>query len=146
MNMGQQKQKSYEAELVVLGASAASHLRELRKAEDYRDHTYGESYSERRKAAGEISTKLQSVKNQIKYRERKLREMEGAPVHHDIFGQELAVGQAVAWSSSSRYSGAQLGYVVGVTDKMIQVGSKPDSDYGANVYPKALINVTRLMT
>ncbi len=118
---------------------------QLRKSQDYTDHTYGDTYAARRLNGAKFSASIKKLVSQRKYRERKLAELGGLFVHRDIFGQELALGCAVAWSTSSKYAGAQMGYIVGVSHKMVQVGSKAGASYGSNVYPKNLIVVDKLI-
>jgi hypothetical protein len=119
-----------------------------------RDHPYMYSgdYETRcasMRAARKLEAVVESIRNRIKYRENKIASVgEVLPVLKDVFGQVFAVGQRVAWSSSSRYSGATLGWVVGINPKMIRVAGTvsylPDS-YGTNIFPKALIVVDAIV-
>ena len=135
------------AELSVIGAQLVDAAVELRKAHDYRDHTYGETYDARRRNAMKMRTRIKKLDTKRKYREKKLKELEGPPVHHDIFGQEFKVGCRVAWSSSARYAGAQLGTVTGVSQQMVLVSQlrswRPEQ--GTHIWPKNLIVVDKLI-
>ncbi len=135
----------WEAELTLIKMEIESVTVERGKARDYADHTYGETYNQRSIAARKLSGDIKRLVTKRKYRERKLAELDGLFAHQDIFGQELALGCAVAWSTSSKYAGAQLGYIVGVSHKMVQVAPRPGASYGSSAYPKNLIVVDKLI-
>ncbi len=138
----------WEAELTLIKMEIQSTIVELKKARDYTDNTYGESYNQRSIAARKLGADFKRLETKRKYRERKLTELtEGPPKHHDIFGQEFKVGCQVAWSSAARYAGAQIGTVTGVTAQMVRVSQlhkwRPES--GTSIYPKNLIIVDKLI-
>jgi len=94
-----------------------------------------------------LAKAVRSWEGKVKRRENKLADLDGPAVHHDIFNQEFKVGCRVAWSSASRYAGAQLGTVTGITRKMVRVSQlrswRPES--GTSIYPKNLIIVDKLV-
>ena len=105
-----------------------------------------ESYTQYYARLKTARKKVKQIETKIAYRERKIMDLTSStPVHHDIFGQELKVGCRVAWSTSGRYAGAHMGYINGVTRKMVQVGYKAGAGFGSNVFPKNLIVVDLLV-
>jgi len=138
----------WRQELVVIEGKIKDVTIELKKTQDYSDHTYGDSYRARALNANKFKLKIKSLDNMRKYRMNKLAELlAGPPRHFDIFGQEFKAGCRVAWSSSARYAGAQLGTVTGVTPQMVRVSQlrswRPDD--GSNIWPKNLIIVDKLI-
>jgi len=140
--------EKWEGELVVIERDIEKMAVELKKAQDPRDHTYGETYAARRYIAAKFQERIKKLDNKRKYRRNKIALLvAGPPRHFDIFGQEFKVGCRVAWSSAARYAGAQLGTVTGVTAQMVRVSQlrswRPEG--GTSIWPTNLIIVDKLV-
>ena len=113
-------------------------------------YSYSGTHEERlafRVRVTKLAKAVRSWQGKVKRLENKLADLDGPPVHHDIFDQEFKVGCRVAWSSSGRYAGAQLGTVTGISRKQVRVSQlqkwRPES--GTSIYPKNLIIVDKLV-
>lgn len=104
-------------------------------------------YPERAKDRWAIQQHQKKLMAKVSRLESRLMTLAGPVIHKDIFGQDLAIGAAIAWSPSGRHAGATVGYVSRSTPKMIQMVNqrKHVGSAGSNIYPQNVIVVDKLI-
>ena len=137
--------EKWEGELVTINEQIADVTDKLRIANNYRDTTYGETYYARQDNARKFKAWIKKLETKRRYRERKLRELDGPPVHYDCFGQELAVGCEVVWCQSNAYARISRYFISKVNDKQLTVSWDRQTTGYSHVDPGALIVVDKLV-